>query len=284
MSDIQLVATDLDGTFLDDNKNIPDLNLAMLDDLYARGIQFVPCSGRPLEAIPKQLTEHPSCRWISCCNGAQIYDKKSKQFVYERRITNEQACAVAKALEDLPTTTDFVCDEGIITNKANRHIMENLPVDRRARSFSLSLRDFRETPTLELAATLPHIIRMGTFFLDPSIRADVLLAIAPIQGIEGTSSMPVNVEIACADATKGNSIAWIAQTAGIDLAQVVCFGDGENDASMLRVAGDGVAMQTAAPGAIAAANHRALSNNQAGVGAYLAQLLGIETDIDTSQD
>ncbi len=46
-----IVFSDMDGTLLTSDKQMSDATWAMLDELARRGIEFVPCTGRPLSGI-----------------------------------------------------------------------------------------------------------------------------------------------------------------------------------------------------------------------------------------
>ena len=55
---IKLVAVDMDGTFLDGQGKIPEAAWALIDQLQARGIKFVPASGRQFATL--RFPEHGS--------------------------------------------------------------------------------------------------------------------------------------------------------------------------------------------------------------------------------
>ena len=59
---IKLVAVDMDGTFLDGDGQIPDEAWGVIDQLQARGIKFVPASGRQ----PWSSSRNTSCRSRRC--------------------------------------------------------------------------------------------------------------------------------------------------------------------------------------------------------------------------
>ena len=46
-----IVFSDMDGTLLTNDKQMSDATWAMLDELARRGIEIVPCTGRPLSGI-----------------------------------------------------------------------------------------------------------------------------------------------------------------------------------------------------------------------------------------
>lgn len=70
-----------------------------------------------------------------------------------------------------------------------------------------------------------------------------------------TRTDPPYLEFSAANVNKATALAAVAEALGVLRAQVVAFGDGNNDAAMLAWAGVGVAMPHARPSARAAADH-----------------------------
>jgi hydroxymethylpyrimidine pyrophosphatase-like HAD family hydrolase len=68
------------------------------------------------------------------------------------------------------------------------------------------------------------------------------------------SPHPYFVEFLNPSASKGAGLAQVCEHLGIRMSEVVAFGDGDNDKEMLQLAGMGVAMRNATPGAKEAAN------------------------------
>ena len=64
---------------------------------------------------------------------------------------------------------------------------------------------------------------------------------------------------------KGRSLARLAELLGLTADEVMAFGDGQNDVSMIEAAGTGVAMQNGCPEALRAADIVAPSNLEDGV-------------------
>lgn len=89
-------------------------------------------------------------------------------------------------------------------------------------------------------------------------------------------SVPNDIEISDARATKGIAMAWLCEKLGIALEDVVAFGDNINDISMLEAAGTGVAMENAEPETKAAADAVTGTNDASGVGEYLLQLFAAQ--------
>ena len=66
----------------------------------------------------------------------------------------------------------------------------------------------------------------------------------------------------------------MARRYGVDPAEAVAFGDMPNDLPMLAWAGRGVAMANGHPAVLAAADEVTGSNDEDGVAAFLAAMLG----------
>ena len=74
----KIIAFDLDGTLLNDVKEIPEENLRMLRRAAECGVQLVPATGRIYPGLPEQLRALPFVRYCICVNGAQVYDAWEK--------------------------------------------------------------------------------------------------------------------------------------------------------------------------------------------------------------
>ena len=71
---IKLIASDLDGTLLDDNKNLPSDFFETLDELEKRGITFAVASGRTYTAADHLFPEEYRKKIAFICdNGACTY-------------------------------------------------------------------------------------------------------------------------------------------------------------------------------------------------------------------
>ena len=84
-----------------------------------------------------------------------------------------------------------------------------------------------------------------------------------------------NIEVSDRLATKGNAMLDLADKLGITADEIVAFGDSENDITMLRAAGLGVAMENSLDITKKAADDTTLSNDDDGVAVYLEKLLGL---------
>lgn len=72
---IKLIASDMDGTLLDDNKNLPENFTEVIEKLFDKNIRFVISSGRSFCTLKEQFTQYLDDMTFICDNGAYIVDK-----------------------------------------------------------------------------------------------------------------------------------------------------------------------------------------------------------------
>ena len=72
---IKLIATDMDGTLLDDNKQLPKNFDNIVKRLFNKNIRFVISSGRSYCTLKKQFSDYLDDMTFICDNGAYVVDK-----------------------------------------------------------------------------------------------------------------------------------------------------------------------------------------------------------------
>jgi len=88
-----------------------------------------------------------------------------------------------------------------------------------------------------------------------------------------TSDNHWSVHVLAPGAGKAAGIEELCKYYGVERQNILAFGDGENDISMLKWAGVGVAMANAGDAVKAAADHIAPSNNEGGFGKTVFKLI-----------
>jgi len=87
------------------------------------------------------------------------------------------------------------------------------------------------------------------------------------------TSLPIFLELASPDVSKGSGMAFVADHLGFDAARAIAFGDGENDVELLEWAGYGIAVADAHPRLQALADWTCPGPNETGVASVLEALL-----------
>lgn len=271
---VRIVFSDLDRTLLATDKSLPAQNARALDLLAERGIEFVPCSGRSITGLPRVLVEHPACHYAVCANGATVVDAHTQQVLHEALLDRSHCVALYEKLRDLPVSFDLFADGKIYAERARYDALDGFGIEPN----ELRLVKGTRTPTDELVpqivAKVRRLERVTVFWKTAEDRERVIACVEEDPTLAWTTSSPHDIEISDRSASKGSGLVWLCGYLGIPVSESVAFGDMPNDLSMIRAAGDGVAVSNATPDVLAAADHMTASNDEGGVGSYLVQVLG----------
>lgn len=269
---VRLVFMDLDDTFVSPDKTITADNPRALDLAHERGVGVVPCTGRSAAGIPDELASHPSVRYAVCAGGAVIYDLRANEVLRELAIEKDLMLDLYGAVRDLPVTFDVLADGVVRTPRDRWPLLDRIAVSEPTRQQVKSVRVPYDGTVEELVSGAGSVGRVNIFYLTEKDRKAVWDAVDARPALCRSSSLPCNVEVTRADATKGTALLWLCERLGVSPEDTVAFGDSTNDVPMLLVAGDGVAMANACPECLAAADHVTASCSESGVARYLENL------------
>ena len=272
--DIKLIAFDLDGTFLDDNKAIPPENLEALKYAAERGIHIVPATGRLFIGVPECIKELPFIRYYVIANGAQVYDAWEDKAIYRGEIPLDMALSLMDYMETLPVIYDcYQYNCGWMSEHMFERIGEFVP---NAAMQAAIKKQRRAIPDLRalLIQRGESVQKQQMFFKDMDEmlrqRDEILPRLFP--ELLPSTSVKTNIELNHKSAGKDKGLEALCLHLGFTLENAVAFGDGTNDTCMLKAAGLGVAMSNAEEEVKAAADMITLSNNEAGVAHAIRRL------------
>ncbi len=83
---LKLVATDLDGTFLKNDKSISKENLDTLKSLGEKGILRVVATGRNLQKTQEVIANHVPFDYVVFSSGAGVYDWKNGKLLFYQNL------------------------------------------------------------------------------------------------------------------------------------------------------------------------------------------------------
>ena len=272
--EIRLIAFDLDGTFLDEEKKIPEVNLRAIRAAAEQGICIVPATGRLWEGLPQELREREEIRYYILINGAQIYDAKEDRVLASAELSREQAQALFACGEELGCLYDcYMGDRAYMSRRFLEQLEDYVP-EKNYVGYMKSIR----TPVEDLRETVREaggsVQKVQYFFRDMEKRAEVMEHLGEIvPGVKATASLRSNIEINSIEASKGKALETLCSHLGFSKENALAFGDGTNDLSMIEAAGIGAAMANADRKVLAAADRVAPSNNEGGVGQLILELI-----------
>ena len=273
MKPIRIIALDLDGTLLDSQKNIPERNMEMLARCSEAGIHIVTTTGRAADGVPEQIRTLPGVRYVITTNGGSIVDLKTRKVLERRTIPNEQALRILRVIHSFNVMYDPYIDGRGISEEYFFEHMDDYGLSKPMQAMVRNTRDVVPNILEYVEQTGKDVEKINVFLQDVSQREPIRAALEKEEHLAVTSSMLSNLEINAEDATKGNGLMWLADYLGIDRRATMAFGDGENDISMIRMAGVGVAMHNALDTVKAWADEITLTNDESGVAAAIERLV-----------
>lgn len=268
-SPFRLIALDLDGTLTNSDKVITPHTFEVLMRAQAAGVRLVLCSGRPtygIAALARQLKLEENGGFVLSCNGANIIDWATGELLFRQPLEARflpQLLELADA-HGLPLLT--YRDDCILATRN-----DSVYLDEEARINQMPVEvttDFiAEASRLEGGA--PKCLIPG----DPELLVELEEKMKTIFGeaLSISRSAPFFLEIMAPGVGKDHSLARLLAQLDLLRGQLIAFGDGFNDLTMLRFAGMGVAMANAADEVKAVADFVTQSNDEDGVGHAVEQ-------------
>ena len=270
----RLVAFDLDGTILHDDKTISDRSLRALYAAHERGALIVPATGRIYKGVPAALRLQPFSHYFITINGAKIYDAETDAALRRAEMPNALTLRLMEHMDALDVIYDCYKDDwGFVSRamyeRAGDYISDRgiLDLFYRSRTPVDDLKDFLRTDGGSVQKAQMH-------FRDMRARKrelETLPALFPELAI--STSVPSNIEINIAAANKGDALLALCAALEIPVGETLAFGDGTNDLSLIRTAGLGVAMGNADFSVKAAADAVCDDNEHDGLAKFLEGLL-----------
>lgn len=243
----KIIATDLDKTLLGSDHRISRENWQAIEALHAMGVHVVPASGRAYEEMPTELLESPLIRYFITSDGTAVHDKETGA-TYEMPMSRQLGHWVLDTLYQYPISLMVHADtrsyvELSTHNEADYAAYHTSP-------YWIEFALDKECPVenlREFAYRLPAIHSIVPFFKnmeDLNVCKECFLA-DPRVILAQTD--PYNLEIFDITAGKGNALRLLAKLLEVDPAATIAVGDSTNDATMVKAAGLGLAVDNAVP-------------------------------------
>ena len=264
---IYLVAVDMDGTLLHNDKSISDYTINVLRKIVEKGILLVPASGRPLNGMKAAVLNNvKGIKYAICSNGAMLMDVQKEKSISETGIPIEKALEALTYLEQFPVAVYVHTDRGTFRAEGweKTGLSEKYPYIRFSEGNVKNLREF-------LRISRVNVMKMGAYVLTDNLAQKLLEKGSPIPGIAFLRTGDGIIELNSTNASKGNALCILCEKLGIQLENVLAIGDNENDISMLQAAGISAAMRNAEDDVKQAAKFVAGNNEEDGAAHFLEE-------------
>ena len=336
---IKFIASDVDGTLVNDAKTISEDAIEAIRAARESGIRVAIASGRAWNEMNDVIEKLPCLRYFMCTNGAYVMDKDENRSLFHVNFDKEQALHLLRKLltygvyveayvkdqifgmyppsrcitperlsacaseteEHLPGETHdhYALAE---SDEAAKTTMSECEVEQSNFFFRPNIRPFLLATRTMVCDLLAHMEsldegpeKIQIFYGDEPMRQRILQDLRDeYQGLshDGTGrerfydvllSSEGNLEFVLPHTTKGTAVEALAEHWGFSPDEVMTLGDSENDLSMLRFAGAGVAMGNAKPNIKEAARYETTDNNHQGVAKAIYSAIAHNEELNKSK-
>ncbi|MEN8905625.1 MAG: Cof-type HAD-IIB family hydrolase [Clostridiales bacterium] len=254
---IKLVATDLDKTLLINEKSTSDFTLKTLKKLKTHNIKFCIVTARPPRIVFDYLSLPLENIYVICLNGAEIYFDKKK--IFEKYIEKDEVISIIKKLSQNNTDVkiSFESDNTLYTNFELSNYL-----DYKVKYTKVNFNNFKFKPVAKIIIKINKFDNLEIFNQFSDYNVDI-------------TDQNTFVQITHKHTGKLNSLKFVADQLGINLSEIISFGDDINDFNMIKHCGIGVAMKNGEKSVKDIADIIAPAYNQNGVAKVLIKLLSI---------
>ena len=236
---IKMIATDIDGTLVNDDKRITLRTLKAIKKARQKGVYIVLCTGRPVAGVMEYLTQlnlKSSDDYAITFNGAQAMNVKTHTTLFENGIKYEEC------LKFLKLSKKFKIKSQIVTTTSKIFVTEKDISKYSIEDAFYTHMEIHYRPITEL----PHDLQGAKFmWVDDPLKiasAFPLISSTIRDNYAITLTAPWFLEFNNPLATKGHAVLELAHKLGIERNEIMAIGDENNDLSMLEQVGLGIAM------------------------------------------
>ena len=258
------IALDLDGTLTNHEKVVTPKTREALLKAAAKGAVIILASGRPtygIEPVAECLELNQRGGYILSYNGGNIVNAQTGEKLFSQFLPDNV----------IPELYAYAKEHGhALLGYAGNEIITEMPDDQYVKEESrINKMNIRKVDNL-FESLEPHPTKL-LMTGDPTLmlKAEEELVEKLGDRMDIFRSAPFFLELVPKGIDKAKSLTRLLTKINLTPADLIAFGDGYNDLSMLKLAGMGVAMENAAPEVRAEADYVTLSNEEDGVAAAL---------------
>ena len=263
----KIIAIDLDGTLLNNQKTISEENIKALQFAQTKGAMIVLATGRPLSGIKKYLNQLNLKKntFAICFNGGLVTNIEETDIIKEKILTGKDAKEIYHLSKKLGVNIHaFRGDGSCISPKNSRYTTHEVTLN----ELPLNIIPF------EVLDDNEEIIKV-MLVDEPDILSVAISKISPYykKKYNVVQSAPFFLEFLNKQTDKWFGLVSLAKYLKIDTTDIMTFGDSENDLVMVKNAGLGIAMANATSDVKCAAKYITDSNEENGIASAIYKFL-----------
>lgn len=254
------VFIDMDGTLLQKDHTISDINKQVIKKLLDKGVLIVPISARPLHGIlpiSKQL--FPDTIPIVSLNGSYIF--LNNEIIYQSAVPIEDVLNIQKEIAPYDVSAMYYSQMDWYAEADNAHIQKEqniTDVKIKIQPFHLMVDEWKTKHSGP-----NKILIAGNADLINGIEKRLIAEHS--DKLNMSKSKTTYLEVMSLGSSKTKAIEFLLERYGMKQSEIIAIGDNFNDKEMIEFAGIGVAMGNAPDEIKKVANYVTATNNEDGV-------------------
>lgn len=255
----KLMLLDCDRTLLNDKGQVTERTKKAIKEALRNGVKVVFASGRApsgVENVVKAIGMEDLFDYYVCFNGGMIVRSKDKRIVGESTMTLDDVKYIANNIYCDPEDYYVVTSNRLICQGDNKQAT----IEAKKNSMSVSQEDIRQLGSEE---RIFKMVVAGEKGMLDKIGQQIPEGLRKQYNV--TRSEPNNLEFVSPHASKGYALMHLVDLLHVSIPETICVGDSENDLSMLKMAGTGIAMGNASEELRAIADYVTDDNNHDGL-------------------
>lgn len=264
----KVLAFDIDGTLTDSKKQLAESTKRTIMAAANQGCTIAIATGRPVPGVKdlaKELKFDEINGYVISLNGGIVMSWKDKKIIEEHKIPvefNARICDLAK--EHNVAILTYEGDDVITEQPDDKYAQIE------ARINKINIKPIEDMKS-HLTFAVPKFIMLG----DGEVLAEVEKKIKPVleKDLDVYRSEPFFLEIMPKGINKANALESLLKEVGAVREELMAFGDGYNDISMIEYAGMGIAMANGNDSIKEKADYVAPSNDEEGIAHVLEKFV-----------
>lgn len=266
-NNIKLIAIDLDGTLLTDDKTIPQANIAAIEEAMAQDIKVVICTGRTWPGVERFVEQLPfphskDEEYLILQNGAVTYRLSDLKMMQEYTLASS---AIQQLVDFIPTYETEGARLLAFDHDKMYLIGGQEPTDlviEDAKTLATEITHISFEEFVKIKRIYKMMIMSEQTVLD-KIQSELPETLASNSSV--VRSQPIIIEFLPKDINKGVALKALSNQLNISADNIMALGDQLNDYEMLEYVGLGVKMGNGVDGLDAIVDATTATNNEAGV-------------------
>ncbi|MBC1460681.1 HAD family phosphatase [Listeria welshimeri] len=266
----QAIILDIDGTLLNDDKKISPETKKALITAQQNGVKLILASGRPttgMHLYAEQLEMEKYHGLLVSYNGAKVVDCQTKEELFNQTLTIAEGKAVLEHMKQFEVKVMIDKDDYMYVNNVYDCYIPYKDEEINIIQYESRGGNFKLCEKEDLAAFLDYRINKILTAGDPDyMQKNYQAMMAPFKNtLNCVFTADFYFEFTAKNIDKAKALDTFLTPMGIHAENIIAFGDGHNDITMVKYAGTGIAMDNAVPELKAVANSITLSNNKDGI-------------------